>query len=274
VQAFNIANPAIISEADLTFAKSPFFYETWWFYLVCGLILTSIAWSLYQIRVQQIRTRFEAVLAERSRLAREMHDTVIQGCTGISALLEAVASTPVEHEAVKNDLLDYARTQARTTIQEAREAIWNMRHEDEKDIELVEALNGVATQTMRDFGTVVDVEHNLSRVPVAASIAHEILMTVREAVYNSVQHGQTQNVTINVQDNEDDLSIAVVDAGRGFDVNGTDAAEEGHYGIVGMHERMQRLGGRLELTSAPGAGTTVRLRVQRRGPGRRQGDLR
>jgi ligand-binding sensor domain-containing protein/signal transduction histidine kinase len=271
VQAFNTANPGIVSEADLAFTKSPFFYETWWFYLLCGLVLAVIAWSLYQIRVRRIRTRFEVVLAERTRLAREMHDTVIQGCTGISALLEAVASTPVDQQSAKDDLLDYARTQARTTIQEAREAIWNMRHEGEKDIELVEALNSVATQTMREFGTVVDVEHNLSRVPVAASIAHEILMTVREAVYNSVQHGRTQTVTISVQDNEDDLSIAIVDAGCGFIVNGTDGADEGHYGIVGMQERMQRLGGWLELTSAPGAGTTVRLRVQRRESGRRQG---
>ncbi|HEY4008685.1 MAG TPA: two-component regulator propeller domain-containing protein, partial [Acidobacteriaceae bacterium] len=274
VQAYNTVDPARISEAELSFTKSPFFYETWWFCLLSGLILSVIAWSVYQLRVRQIRTRFEAVLAERSRLAREMHDTVIQGCTGISALLEAVASTPVDHESAKRDLLDYARAQARTTIQEAREAIWNMRHEGERDIELVEALNGVAAQTTREFGTTVDIEHNLSRVPVAASLAHEILMTVREAVYNSVQHGQTQSVTINLQDNNGNLSIAVVDAGCGFSANGGDGALEGHYGIVGMRERMQRLGGRLELTSAPGLGTTVWLQVQRREAGTRAGEPR
>lgn len=274
VQAYNTANPSVVSEAELSFTKSPFFYETWWFYLLSGVALSVIAWTLYQLRVRQIRERFQAVLAERNRLAREMHDTVIQGCTGISALLEAVASTPGDDESAKQDLLNYARTQARTTIQEAREAIWNMRHEDERDIELIEALHGVAAQTTREFGTAVDVTHNLSRVPVPASVAHEILMTVREAVYNSVQHGRTQHVSIDLQDREGNLSVAVVDAGCGFSVNGADGGLEGHYGIVGMRERMQRLGGRLELTSAPGAGTTVRLQVLRREAGMRAGELR
>jgi signal transduction histidine kinase/ligand-binding sensor domain-containing protein len=274
VQAFNTANPAIVSEADLPFTKSSFFYETWWFYLLCGVALLAMAWAIYQIRVRQIRTRFEAVLAERSRLAREMHDTVIQGCTGISALLEAVASTPTDHEPARNELLDYARTQARTTIEEAREAIWNMRHEGEKEVELIEAIHGVAAQTTRDFGTAVEVENNLNRIPVAASVAHEILMTVREAVYNSVKHGQTRNVTINLRDNGGDLSIAVVDEGCGFTVSSSDGAQEGHYGIVGMRERMQRLGGRLELISTPGVGTTVHLHVQRKEEGMKAGGYR
>lgn len=274
VQAFNIADPSIVNEKDLFFTKSPFFYETWWFYLLCGFVLATIAWSIYELRVRQIRARFEAVLAERGRLAREMHDTVLQGCTGISALLEAVASTPADHESAKHELLDYARDQVRTTIHEAREAIWNMRHEREKDIELIEALNGIAMQTTREFGTSVDVEHNLVRLPVPASVAHEILMTVREAVYNSVQHGHTRTVRINLHDHEGELSIAVIDAGCGFSVNGTDRVRNGHYGIVGMRERMQRLGGRLELASVPGEGTTVRLRIQRRKAGTKAKDLR
>lgn len=263
VQAFNTANPAIITEADLPFTKSPFVYETGWFYLLCGLILAAAAWTIYQIRMRQIRTQFEAVLAERSRLAREMHDTVIQGCTSISALLEAVASTSADQESTREDLLDYARTQARTTTKEARDAIWNMRHESEKDVELIEALEGIATQTEREFGTLVDFQHNLNRIPLTASAAHEILMTVREAVYNSVQHGRTRKVTIKLQGSERELNIVVVDAGCGFSTNGEDGAPKGHYGIVGMRERMHRLGGRLELTSAPGAGTTVRLLVER-----------
>jgi signal transduction histidine kinase len=70
-------------------------------------------------------------------------------------------------------------------------------------------------------------------------------------------------VTIKLQGSEKELNIIVVDAGCGFSTNGEDGAPKGHYGIVGMRERMHRLGGRLELTSAPGAGTTVRLLVKR-----------
>jgi signal transduction histidine kinase len=262
VQAFNAANPESISEFDLPIVKSPFFYETWWFYVLCGVLAAAIAWSIYQVRVRQIQTSFNAVLNERSRLAREMHDTVIQGCTGISALLEAMASTGGDRQPEKDELLDYARVQARTTINEARHAIWNMRHEQEKDVDLIEALEGVATQTTREFGTEVAFEHDVDRMPVTASVAHEILMTVREAVYNSVQHSGMHTVELNLRAGDNGLAIAVADGGRGFSPNGADGTQEGHYGIVGMRERMQRLGGQLELISAPGTGTRVQLRLR------------
>jgi ligand-binding sensor domain-containing protein/signal transduction histidine kinase len=263
VQAFNAASPENISEFDLPIVKSPFFYETWWFYVLCGMLAAAIAWSIYQIRVRQIQASFSAVLSERTRLAREMHDTVIQGCTGISALLEAMATTAGDHHPEKDELLGYARVQARATINEARHAIWNMRHEQEKDVDLIEALEGVATQTTREFGTAVAFEHDVERMPVTASVAHEILMTVREAVYNSVQHSGMHSVELKLHAGDDGLAIAVADSGCGFSPNGADGAHEGHYGIVGMRERMQRLGGQLELTSALGSGTRVQLLVRR-----------
>jgi ligand-binding sensor domain-containing protein/signal transduction histidine kinase len=263
VVAFDTSRPTDVSEADLAFVKVPFFYQRWWFYLLCGLALAGVAWSIYQFRVRQIRTRFSAVLQERSRLAREMHDTVIQGCTGISALLEAMASMPEENRMVKEELLDHARTQVRTTIDEARQAVWNMRHEQEKDVDVIEALRHVAAQTMREFGNVVTLEHDVERLEVGASAGHEILMTVREAVYNSVQYSGTDRVELNVRTCGEDTSISIVDKGCGFSEGTENLVEEGHYGILGMRERMQRLGGGFELTSAVGAGTRVKLLFRR-----------
>jgi signal transduction histidine kinase len=137
-----------------------------------------------------------------------------------------------------------------------------MRHEQEKDVDLIEALEGVATQTTREFGTAVAFEHDVERMPVTASVAHEILMTVREAVYNSVQHSGMHAVELKLHAGDDGLAIAVADNGCGFSPNGADGAHEGHYGIVGMRERMERLGGQLELTSALGSGTRVQLLVR------------
>jgi len=116
----------------------------------------------------------------------------------------------------------------------------------------------------REYGSTVAFDHNLDRLTIAASAAHEILMTVREALNNSIQHSGADRVTLDMQvSGEGDLSIAVTDRGCGFSANGTGFAKEGHYGIVGMRERTQRLGGRFELTTQPGAGTTVRLLVHR-----------
>ncbi len=91
VETFDVSNPDAVSEASIAIVQRPFFYRTWWFTAGCIGLLTLLVFGLYQYRVRQVRVRFEAVLEERSRLAREMHDTVIQGCTGVSALLEAQA---------------------------------------------------------------------------------------------------------------------------------------------------------------------------------------
>jgi ligand-binding sensor domain-containing protein/signal transduction histidine kinase len=278
VQAFNTANPSSVSEFDLALVKAHVFYETWWFYALCGLALACVVWSFYRVRVRGMRTRFAAVLEERGRLAREMHDTVIQGCTGISALLEAMASREGEENAEKDGLLEYARVQARTTIDEARQAIWNMRHEREKDVDLIAALRGVAAQTTRDLETreleseetetVVAFEHDGERMAVGASVAHEILMTVREAVYNSIQHGRSRRVDMELRMRGEEIVICVADNGCGFAMDVESVAAEGHYGIVGMRERVQRLGGQMELTSTQGVGTRMQLRLRVSGSGR------
>jgi signal transduction histidine kinase len=267
VQAFNTANPSSVSEADLPFAKAQVFYETWWFYALCGMFAAGVVWSFYRVRVRGMRTRFAAVLEERSRLAREMHDTVIQGCTGISALLEAMASRMGEEAATRDSLLEYARMQARATIDEARQAIWNMRHEREKDVDLIAALQGVAAQMSREFDagemeTAVVFEHDVQQIAVGASVAHEILMTVREAVYNAVQHSRSGRVEMDLSVRGSDLTIRVEDAGCGFSMTAGRVAAEGHYGIIGMRERVQRMGGQMELTSAPGAGTKLQFRLR------------
>jgi signal transduction histidine kinase/ligand-binding sensor domain-containing protein len=264
VQAFDISDPAAITEVDLEFTKQPFFYQTWWFYALCVLVLLCGAWSIYQFRLRQIKNRFRAVLKERNRLAREMHDTVIQGCTGVSALLEAIAITPPVIDGAKNDLLDFAREQARKTIDEARQAVWDMRHERENDIDLVDALRTVAAQTTREFGTPVEFTHSADKVAISASMAHEILMTVREAVYNSVQHSGTKDVHVDVRSSGGDLLVVVSDRGRGFALDHS-PADRGHYGIVGMRERAQRLGGKFVLTTAVGDGTRIELQVKLHG---------
>jgi signal transduction histidine kinase len=211
-----------------------------------------------------MQTRFSAVLEERNRLAREMHDTVIQGCTGTSALLEAMASTAAESRTPDRELLEYARLQIRSTINEAREAVWNMRQQREKEIDLVEALGVAVTQLNREHGCTVSFAHNPERLNVGASGAHEIIMTVREALYNSIQHSGTDRVRLEVQGSEEgNLTISVTDHGCGFSAGKTNLENEGHYGIVGMRERIQRLGGKFYLSSEPGTGTTVQFSLNR-----------
>jgi ligand-binding sensor domain-containing protein/signal transduction histidine kinase len=257
--AFDAAQPDKASEVSILVVKAPFFYQTWWFYTLGVLLLAAVGWTIYQIRVAQIRTRFTAVLEERNRLAREMHDTVIQGCTGISALLEAIASTPVTNQSAQKKLLDVAREQARRTIDGARDAVWDLRHERETEVELVTAIQAVAEQTMREFGNTVTMKSDGKPIKVPASISHEILMTAREAIYNSVQHSGARSVEITMLTSGLSVTIAIVDYGSGF----IDLGQEGHYGILGMRERMRRAGGEFDLMSVPGKGTRITLSLKR-----------
>ena len=261
VVAFDAAYPQQGSETDIVIVKRPIFYETWWFYLLCGVAAASIIRALYQMRVRRIRARFSAVLEERNRLAREMHDTVIQGCTGLSALLEAVAST--ESGASRRDLLDYAREQVRATIHEARQAVWNMRHEADPGTDLVEGVRGIAVQTMREFGNVVHFKHDVENLTVETTAGHEALMIVREAIYNSVQHSGVAEVELQVRVAGTEIMISITDKGRGFTADNPHLAEEGHYGVLGMKERTERLGGTIEISSSDGQGTAIQLLLSR-----------
>ena len=98
VQAFEVNNPTLVTEASIEVRRSPFFWQRWWFLLLCTTALLLLTWAVYRLRMHQVRLRFRAVFEERERLAREMHDTVIQGCTSVSALLEAVASLQPQND--------------------------------------------------------------------------------------------------------------------------------------------------------------------------------
>ena len=265
VSAFAVNDASLTASASVSFMKEPHVYETWWFLTLCLLLLAGTAWTIYRSRIRGLRLRFEAVLAERSRVAREMHDTVIQGCTSISALLEAIASRDAEREeSPEYALLGYARTQVRTTIHEARDAVWNLRHGEEEEHDLLASLSTLAGNASQEFGVSVLCRKEGRPFNIRGSVAHELLMTTREAVYNAVLHGQPQEVAIRVDFAARELRIQIADNGIGFDPESALKESGTHYGILGMRERMLKLGGRLHLRSAPGRGTEVEIVWKRR----------
>lgn len=263
VVAFRLDNPSSTSETVLSFRKDPHFYATWWFLTIAVFVLCLASLGAYRWRVRSLQLRFKAVLNERSRLAREMHDTVIQGCTSISALLEAISSLERENDNLREELLNFARAQVRTTIDEAREAVWNLRHGDEPRQNLSHDVTLLAEQASKEFGTSVECQSDGQRFLIPTSIAHEILMVIREGVYNAVLHGRPSHVFIQLCYGKDDLKCKVSDDGFGFELGAMPADGKPHYGIAGMRERIERLNGKIEWNSTPGQGTSVRFRLRR-----------
>lgn len=266
VAAFEMNNPQLISETSIEVVQNPHFYRTPWFLASCVMLLGAAVWGGHKFRMQQAHTRFQAVLEERNRLAREMHDTLIQGCAGVSALLEAHSSLEENEPQAGEDLLNYARTQLRTTINEAREAVWDLRHANGRAASVGPTVNSMAQQVGNEFG--VPVEYRASGEPfdLDQSTTHELLMVVREALHNAIRHGQPAKVEVQVDFRENEFCVQVRDDGRGFDPAAVSASGNGHYGLVGIRERVNRVGGTLSLTSRPGQGTELAIHIPRRAP--------
>ncbi len=264
VQAFEINHPRAITEISLPIVQQPHFWRTPWFLALCVVLLAGVVFAAFRFRLWQMRMRFEAVLNERGRLAREMHDTVIQGCAGVSALLEALASLREANNSLPRDLLEDARRQVRTTIDEARQAVWNLRQGQPSDHMLAQTLEGMARHMSLDSGVSVVCEVAGKPFPLTQFATHELMMMAREAVYNAVQHARASRIEVRISFTRDGLILEVRDDGAGFDPKVVFAEEDRHYGLLGMRERVHAVGGEFHLDTAPFRGTHLTVRMPRR----------
>jgi len=261
VEAWETDHPAHTAHAAIGFLKKPYFYRTPWFVALCVLIAALLSILAYQVRMKQIHDRFKAVLAERTRLAREMHDTLIQGCVSISALLEAAASREIDDNESRAHLIDYAATQIRATVDEARQAVWNLRGEERTLVNPETALRRMAERIGREHG--VEMAYRLLGKPFAISLpaTHELMMVAREAVLNAILHGHAKQVEAEIRYAGHSLSLTIKDDGDGFDA--AKAFSDEHFGLRGMRERIHRFDGKLEIQSVSHQGTSVRVEIPR-----------
>jgi ligand-binding sensor domain-containing protein/signal transduction histidine kinase len=260
VVAYGLNDPTHASERILEVRWEPHFYETGWFAGLIAIAVGGACWGAYRLHVRNIRKRFAAVLEERNRLAREMHDTLIQGCVGVSALLEAASSAQSVSPDIATELLDRARQEVRTTVDEARAAVWDLRRSAGEWSDLGSEVSRLGNRVSMETGIPVSVTVSGTPVAVAEDAGRSMVMLIREALHNAVRHAAPTQLSVAVGFSVQELSIEVYDNGRGFESD-TAGGAEGHYGLLGMRERVSRLGGDLELESALGHGTRVRLHV-------------
>jgi signal transduction histidine kinase/ligand-binding sensor domain-containing protein len=267
VAAYEVNHPERLTERVTSIVLEPPFYRTWWFLAVGGLCAIAIVWTAYRLHVRNVRRRFAAVLEERSRVAREMHDTVIQGCVGVSALLEAVSSTGQSAPERSAILIERARTEIRSTVEDARAALLNLRQT--LDGGIPEAVEKLTTRVANESGVPVEFHTNGAARSLDAEAELGLLLAVREALRNSVRHASPKRIAVSLNYTRAWLEVSVEDDGSGFraaaNVGGTG---ENHYGLIGIKERVERVGGRFALESALGKGTRVTLAIPARSIGR------
>lgn len=247
------------TEESYAFVVLPYFYETLWFRLACAVMLLASAWAAYQMRLRQIRMRFAAVLNERARLAREIHDTLAQGFVGISSQLDAVAMCMPAEPAPAHKHLDMARRMARHSLTEARRSVMDLRASVLEGQDLAAALE--AGTRMWTAGSGVEINVDVSGPPpqLPEEMEQHLLRIAQEAVVNALKHAGATRIWIKLHSEARRLYLRVVDNGHGFDQSGAFNALGGHFGLIGMRERAERLGGELNLASHPGEGTEVEV---------------
>jgi signal transduction histidine kinase/ligand-binding sensor domain-containing protein len=249
------------TETSYAFDVLPHYYETSWFLSLAAAALLAAAWGIYQLRLRQIRSRFSLVLEERGRLAREIHDTLAQGFVGISSQLDAVAMCMPDEQSPARKYLDMARRMARHSLTEARRSVMDLRASVLEGQDLAAALQ--SGTRMWTAGTGVDVKVDVSGpdTVLPQEMEQHLLRIAQEAVTNAVKHAGANRIAIKLHTEVRKLYLRIHDNGRGFETPDVFSTHGGHFGLIGMRERAERLGGELRLASNPGEGTEVEVTV-------------
>ena len=260
VIAMDGAAPREKSEATIRFFWRPYFHQTAWFYGMCAAISVLLIFGGMRFYARQTNARYGVLLSERTRLAREMHDTVIQGCVGVSTLLEAASGFQPTDSSRMKTLVDQARSQIRLTLDEARQAVWDLRHA-RLDGDVTCILQDFASQLSAEKGIPIEVDFETPPPPLEEPTLRGILLVAREAIRNAANHACPQHIRIRMSFESGEACMEVIDDGRGFAPSPDRAGAQGHFGILGMRERIEQLGGSFLLNSSPGRGTSVVARL-------------
>jgi signal transduction histidine kinase len=248
------------SEAGISIIVRPEFYQTAWFYGLAVLLAGAGVAGVFLYQERQARQRYNLRLAERARIAREMHDTVLQGCVGVSTLIEAAVGSAGADMDLMLECLDNARIHLRLTLDEARQALSDLRH-DSFEKGLHGALSELANAVRGEKGPPVTLEVAGPETRFAESINRTLLLVTREAIRNALMHAGPTAVKVRLLFAPTAVSLEVQDNGCGFEPASAGLAAHGHFGILGMRERLEQIGGSLEVNSALGVGTTVVARL-------------
>ncbi|MEZ4588502.1 MAG: histidine kinase [Gemmatimonadales bacterium] len=269
VRAWNESGLASAGESTLAFRVLPAWYQTVWFGGLVTLSLMTLGAGLVVVAVRsrhreataRVKQRYEAALTERTRMARELHDTLLQGFGGITMRLHAIRHRARELEPETSNSLGQLLEIADRTLGEARQMIWDMRAPELEHHDLVEAL-GELTARPDDEGPELrfEVDGRAERLPI--EVETTVLRVAREAIANLRQHARAVRAVVRLSFEPAAVALSVEDDGVGIDPTAARAAAtRGHWGLAGMRERAERVGGSLEIDRAPGGGTSVQLRV-------------
>jgi ligand-binding sensor domain-containing protein/signal transduction histidine kinase len=255
----------------LEFSIAPAYYQTPWFLALCAIALLAVLWAAYQFRARQLEREFnmasEARLNERTRIARELHDTLLQSVQGVMFSFQAARNLLPDRtdEAIRT--LDHAIREGDEAIAEGRDAIQGLRADPALASDLAELLTAVVKDLARSgaadgeppgFRVIVEGE----RRRLSPALQDEVYRIAREILRNAFRHAYASRIEAEIAYHPEFFRLRIRDNGKGIDRKVFDqGARPGHWGWPGVRERANRIGAQLRLWSEPGAGTEVDLTV-------------
>ena len=242
----------------------PAFYQTKWFKALCVCAGLGLLWQIYLWRLRQISAelhrRLEAQLAERERIARELHDTLLQGFQGLTLHFQAALKQIPEREPARHTM-ERAMKYADAVLLEGRERVRDLRAEGATANDLSEMVAGYGEElrNSREVGFKVIVMGTPRLLhPV---VRDEVYRIAREALTNAFAHSQAPSIEAEITYAPTSLCARVRDNGCGIDSETLSSGRQGHWGLPGMRERARKIGGHLKIWSNPGTGTEIDLNV-------------
>ena len=249
--------------ASVPFRLSPYFYQTFWFYGICIVLLLLAAVAAYQLRIRQMRLQFAAVLEERNRISREIHDTLTQDFTAIVLQLEAAEMMTGNISEDSRSYMERARDLARNGLAESRRFVQALRPAQLESGTLSLALKQVAERTLSGSGIKFSIELSGKEKQLPPGVEDNLLRIAQEACTNIRKHSEARNVKILLTYKRLLTEMRIEDDGKGFDLNNPSPSGDGGFGLTSMRERAAQSKGRLEIISVPGKGTTVVVAVSK-----------
>jgi signal transduction histidine kinase len=257
-------NDGVWNEAGASWGFSivPAFYQTSWFQSLYVLAGAGLVWLLYRFRLKQmtakVKLRYTERLAERTRIARDLHDTLLQSLAGVSLQLDGISKrVPAASEKAS---LTGLREQVDFCFREARVKVWDLRSPALEGQglaaalrEFVERLGPLSTARC---GFTVSGEPR----PCAPEVEEELLRIAQEAANNANRHAQAKEIRVALEYGASWLTLSISDDGKGFDFE-EGLRKTGHWGLKNMQERAAQIRGKCRITTAAGKGTQIEIRV-------------
>jgi len=264
-------NSGIWNEAGdkLEFSIAPMYYQTNWFRALCVAAVLVLVWGLYRLRLYQLQRRFnaglEARVSERTRIARELHDTLLQSLHGLMFQFQAARNMLPRRPDEAAQVMDSAIGATEQTITDSRSAIQHLRSEQPGEGDLGQSLTATGQELARSAnangnGPVFRLTVEGERRALTALPRDEVYRITREILRNAFQHAQASRIEVEIRYDDRELRVRIRDDGKGMDPQVLKTGgSAGHWGLRGVRERAQQIGARLDFWSEAGAGTEVEL---------------